>query len=238
MAEKLNALQGEVEVLKTRERQPELEKSIMINLVNSEVSHLRRLVSDHQKFGLLLFSKYDGQLMICPVPIRSGHLMQLSDVYAQWKLYPSENEGTFYSTFICPYTGVCTSLASTEQVTLISHIASRLNVSIEPPFQFFYRNEVSMWIPFSLHDQISIASLALKIYRSGDSCAMEHLMVCKDQFYITLHVLEHSIDFQKQSTTKHGQTREMCIVFGGGPRLFFERWTFFSSSDVGMASSA
>ena len=69
-----------------------------------------------------------GTLMACPVPVRTGYLMQLCDIYNQWKSFPCDNEGTVYATFSCVYTSQTTSLAFMEQVHLVMDIAADLRL--------------------------------------------------------------------------------------------------------------
>ena len=50
------------------------------------------------------FSLPCGSVMVCPVPIRTGRLVPLIEVYQSWVRYPADNEGTFFTSFLCPYT--------------------------------------------------------------------------------------------------------------------------------------
>ena len=206
----------------------DLENLLMLGLVTEERDLLRNYVSTFQRQGLLSFMLANGAQMVCPVPTRTGNLMQLCDIYAQWKTYPSENEGTYYSTFTCPYSDRCTTLASSEQVSLIYRIASQLQIAVHPPIQFQYVNSVGVWTSFSFKDQIAIASACCKLYRQGVSSGMEAVAVCNTEYLLVVHLLENSVDFQMQSTVIADVSRQVSAHVG--PWNLFDRWTFHGNA--------
>ena len=171
--------------------------------------------------SLEAFCMRNGMVMICPVPIRTGYLMQLYDVYTQWKTSPCDNEGTFYATIECPYSGRVTSLASSDQIYLLCRIALNLRVSMVLPLRFQYVSKGNM-VDFSFHDQIAIASLCCKIYRSGVSNGVENIIVCQGAFVLSVHVLNNVVDLQIQATHNSNDSRSACLV----ATPFFDRWKF------------
>ena len=204
-----------------------LEATLMIELIKENRDQLQTYITHFQMQAHVPFSLGDGSLMVCPVPLRTGVLMQLGDVYAQWKTYPSDHEGTYYASILCPYSGKSTSLASLDQLYLIDRIAVGLRVSMMLPFKFQHKTSTGVWVDFPLFDQIAIASICCKNYRSGNSSCMDSIAVCGTEFVLHMHVLNNSVDFQMHSTFNPCDTRAVCVHLHYSAALF-ERWTFFA----------
>jgi uncharacterized protein YdcH (DUF465 family) len=181
-----------------------------------------------------VFSLPCGTIMACPVPIRTGRLVPLIEVYQSWIRYPSDNEGTFFATFVCPYTTRLTSLASAEEVTLLHGIASELRLFTIPPLRFQYYINGS-WIDFSFVDQIIIAAVCCKLYRLGTSRAVENVMVCHGDFIFKVHVSNNLVDFQMQPVHNRAKTVPACLL--ECVTDFFQRWTFPTGGDDQEADS-
>ncbi len=173
--------------------------------------------------NLSSFMMRGGTLMFCPVPIRTGFMMQLYDIYTQWKHSPCDNEGSFYATFQCPFTGQTTSLATSEQVYLMSRIAINLRVSMSLPLRFQHYSG-GKWLDFSFYDQISIASVCCKLHRAGVVNGVENVMVCQGTMVLVIHLLNNVVDVQVQMT--HNPVEATPARFMESTTPFFERWTF------------
>lgn len=172
---------------------------------------------------VFLFSS--GTATVCPVPTRSGHVIQLSDVYQHWVRFPCDNEGTVFASFPCPFTGQLTSLSSMEQVNLIYNIAADLQLFMTPPLRFQYLIS-GKWIDFLFVDQIAIASVCCKLYRQGIGRVVEKVLVCHGDFLFSIHITNDVLDFQMQPVHNTGKITPACLqeaVPG-----FFQRWVFQS----------
>jgi len=175
------------------------------------------------------FLMRDGLPMTCPVPIRSGHVMQLRDVYSQWRMLPCDNEGMFYASFICPYTGHNTSLASIEQVNLIVKIAESLRLDVSTvPLVFQYKNN-GQWTNFVLTDQIAIAAMCCKLHRSRATDAIESLTVCRGAFIFSVVINQKIVDLQMQATHDSSQTCSARLL--DSLPNFFSFWSFINRSE-------
>jgi hypothetical protein len=175
-----------------------------------------------------VFLHAHGALMAFPVPIRTGRIMSLIDIYKSWTRYPSDNEGTFFATIVCPFTKQITSLASVEEVTLLHSIASDLRLYTIPPLRFqYYMN--GGWIDFTIIDQIVIAALCCKLYRHGTSRTVENVMVKNNDFIFMMQISDNEVDFQMQSVQNRTKTIPACLVECVPPD-FFQRWTFSTGS--------
>ena len=177
-----------------------------------------------------IFLQQDGMPMYCPVPIRTGHLMQLRDIYFQWRVFPSDNEGTFYASFLCPVTGRNTSLSSIDSVSIVTNIAAglHLDVTTTPLIFQFYHN--GLWYPFSFTDQIVIASMCCKLHRSGATDGMETVLVCRGQYNISIVVNKKIADLQMQPVHDSSQT-VLARLLDSMPN-FFQSWTFINHPDM------
>jgi hypothetical protein len=166
--------------------------------------------------------------MVCPVPIRTGRLVPLIEVYQSWVRYPADNEGTFFTSFLCPYTTQLSSLASAEEVILLHNIAAELRLFVMPPlrFQHFLNGN---WIDFSFVDQITIAAMCCKHYRLGTSRVVENVMVCHGDFIFKIHISDNVVDFQMQPVHNVTKTSPACLL--EGVNGFFQRWTFPTGDD-------
>ena len=169
-------------------------------------------------FGLL-----NGNYMSCPVPIRTGRAVPLVDVYTYWRLFPCDNEGTFFSSFKCPYTGQNTSLASIEQVQLVHIIAMDLRLFAIPPLRFQHFSNGN-WLDFTFIDQIIIAALCCKVYRLEATRTKENVMVCRGDFIFTIHTNDNVIDFNMQPV--HNSTKLIPVCLMECVPNFFQRWSF------------
>lgn len=198
------SLRKEVEELKKKEPS--------MALVPAKCSH-----------NLSSFMMRGGMLMLCPVPIRTGFMMQLYDVYTQWKNSACDNEGSFYATFQCPFTGQTTSLATSEQVYLLSKIAANLRISMAMPlrFQHFSRGK---WVDFSFYDQIAIVSMCCKLHRTGTANAAENVLVCQGVLVLVVHILDNVVDLQVHATHNSSDSNPARLM--EFVTAFFERWTF------------
>jgi hypothetical protein len=174
------------------------------------------------------FLQSDGTYMVCPVPIRTGRLVSLLDIYKSSIRYPSDNEGTFFATFVCPDVKRITSLASVEEVTLLHGIAVDLRLFTIPPLRFQYYINGS-WIDFPFVDQIVIAAVCCKHYRVGTSRGTENVMVLNGDFIFTMDISNNMVTFQMQKVNNRAMTISACL-FEGVPD-FFQRWAFPTSSD-------
>ena len=176
------------------------------------------------------FQHSDGTYMACPVPIRTGRLMSLLDIYKLWIRYPSDNEGTFFATIVCPFTKQITSLASVEEVTLLHSIAMDLRLFTMPPLRFqYYIN--GNWIDFSFIDQIVIAALCCKHYRVNmRGVVIESVMVCNTNYVFTIHIVDNVVDFQVQSLQNRAVAAPACL-YETVVVDFFQRWSYPTGSD-------
>ena len=168
-----------------------------------------------------------GAATVCPVPMRTGHVIQLLDVYQHWIRFPCDNEGTIFASFACPISGQLTSLASVEQVNLIYNIAIDLQLFMTPPLRFQYQIG-GKWIDFSFIDQIAIASACCKLYRLGVTRVVEKVLVCHGDFIFSIHVIDNVLDFQMQPVHNMAKISPACLqeaVPG-----FFQRWVFQNTS--------
>ena len=161
--------------------------------------------------------------MSCPVPIRTGFVMQLGDIYNQWKLFPCDQEGSAYASFTCPYTGQNTSMASMEQVGLVASIAANLSIDTSAPLVFQYQLN-NQWVNFSLLDQIRIASTCCKLYRSGISDGYEPIMVCQERYVLCIVINKKMVDFQIQPT--HDSEQLLLVRLAKSLPNFFAKWSF------------
>lgn len=181
------------------------------------------------------FSLPCGSVMVCPVPTRTGKLVSLLEIYQSWLRFPADNEGTFFTSFLCPYTTQLTSLASADQVILIHSIAAELRLFVIPPlrFQYFINGN---WMDFSFIDQISIAAMCCKHYRLGTTRGVETVMVCHGDFIFKLHISDNVVDFQMQPVHNMAKISSACLL--EGVPGFFQRWTFPTGSDGNNSSPA
>ena len=174
------------------------------------------------------FSLQCGNIMTCPVPIRTGRLVPLVDIYQSWIRYPSDSEGTFFASFLCPYSTQLTSLGSAEEVDLIYNIASELRLFTTPPLRFQHFLNGS-WVDFSFIDQITIAASCCKHYRLGTTRVVENVMVCQGDFIFKIHISDAVVDFQMQPVHNLAKTSPACLL--EGMPGFFQRWSFPTGSD-------
>jgi hypothetical protein len=175
------------------------------------------------------FMTQGGVPMRCPVPIRSGFLMQLRDIYKQWIQFPTDNEGTFYCPFLCPFSGCDTMLAASEQVNIVLTIAAslRLDVSTAPlVFQYHHRG---VWHNFCIIDQITITSMCCKLHRTKKTDGLESAYVCNSQFNLSIVVNKKIADLHMQAVHNSDQTH-LVRLLDSTPN-FFQLWTFISHPD-------
>lgn len=217
--ETFTALNKEIEELKNANselRRLELERTLLASMTAPEQQ--ARRVRQLAKFA---FS--DGQFMTCPVPMMNGNLIQLLDVYECWKLNACCNEGTYFAGFTCPYTGVLTSLASPEMVSLIHRMASDLELSNEPPFRFLYPSDGGGVLDFNIVDQILLASVCCKVYRSGAATCTERVFIPSVSVFFTVSVVDNVAEFTACQVRASSESRTMRCMFDG-LAAFFERW--------------
>jgi predicted transcriptional regulator len=189
--------------------------------------------------GILLptvFSLPNGAVMVCPVPTRTGRMVQLLEVYKHWIQFPCDNEGTWFASFFCPFTSQFTSLASVDQILLTHSIAIDLQLYVIPPLRFQYLIG-GTWVDFSFIDQICIASLCCKIHRQGVNRVTENLLVCHGDYLLSIHVTsDATVDLQMKPAHNVGKILPACLH--EGVVGFFPRWTFTSPQTDAGASVA
>ena len=174
------------------------------------------------------FKLQNGDVMICPVPTRAGHLMQLADVYSQWMNFPCDNEGTPFASFTCLQTGLTTSLACMEQVCLVLRIAADLQINVTTPFVCKYLSDRE-WIHFSYLDQITIAAMLCRMYRMGITDGIESVVVSRGYFVLTIHINKKEVDLQMQVLHDSNQTCSACLI--NYVPSFFKGWKFVNNSE-------
>ena len=238
--EALHMVRKHTEILEAKSVSFEKERAYFQNKVSDLKKTVASLKEDLKKAAVStegavlvpcpdIFLMQDGMPMNCPVPTRNGYLMQLRDIYRQWLLFPSDNEGTFYSTFVCPITGRNTSLASPEQVDVVLGIAAglRLNVSTTPLiFQYHHRGA---WFRFSYTDQIAITSMCCKLHRTKVTDGMATILVSYDQFNLSIVVNKKIADLQMQAV--HNSAQTLLVRLMDMTPNFFQQWTFISHPD-------
>jgi len=167
--------------------------------------------------------------MQCPVPTRSGHVMQLRDIYKQWLEFPSENGTGFYATFVCPASGLDTMLASSEQVDLVLSIASSLRLDISTaPLIFQYKHH-GTWHNFRVVDQIQITAMCCNLHRRKSLCGMNTTLVCGNDFNLTIVVTKKIADLYMQAVHNSDQLHTVRLL-DSTPR-FFWKWLFIAHPD-------
>ena len=130
-----------------------------------------------------------GEIAICPVPTRTGHIESLHNVVTQWKTTPPDNDGELHATFVCPFTGFPTAIASVEQLMLVSRIATDLGISTESPLSL-QRRRNDKWESLPLTDQIGLLSRACRIHRRKVATPQDALMVMYGQGLLNFQLEE------------------------------------------------
>ena len=176
-----------------------------------------------------IFMAASGLPMDCPVPIRTGYLMQLRDIYRQWLLFPSDNEGTLFASFVCPATGHNTSLATIEQVNMVLNIAADLQLNVSTTPLVFQYNHQGVWFPFSYSDQIAITSLCCKMHRAQVTDGIETLIVCNGRCNLSIVVNRKIADLQMQPV--HDSVQIVLVRLLDSTPNFFQLWSFLTHPD-------
>lgn len=110
--------------------------------------------------------KSSTEYMLCPVPIRTGFIMELQDIFERWKTTMSiDFQGTALATFVCPHTGEHTMLASREIIHMMHQIAADIRISYRPAARMQYMDGTSVR-EFLIMDQIAIMSMCCYLYRA------------------------------------------------------------------------
>lgn len=127
-----------------------------------------------------------GEVAVCPVPTRTGHIESLRNVATWWKTTPPDNDGEIHATFPCSFTGFPTAIASVEQLMLVSRLAMDLGISTDPPLHLQSRPTCDAeWESLPLVDQVGMLARACRIYRRKAATPQDALMVMFGQG--TLH---------------------------------------------------
>lgn len=117
-----------------------------------------------------------GEMAVCPIPTRDGHIVSLKTILMQWKCYPSDYEGDFCSTFKSISTNSPTSIASVEQVQLIREIANDIGINLTMPIQIQYTG-FNTWCDFMFCEQIAVLSRICKMIRCKCTLRPEKIIV-------------------------------------------------------------
>ena len=165
----------------------------------------------------------DGKYMACPVPVRSGCIVELHEVYRQWSSVPPQDDGSFNATFRCPITNFLTALQPMEIVNMVHDIASDLKLDVAPPFRFQFKKE-DAWVDFPFTDQIAIASKCFMLYRSGFENGVGRVLVRDEAFSVIMRLNQSSMEIVM--TLLAGKEDATPVLFVPGPEPVFERWKF------------
>ena len=228
----LMTLQNDNQLLRELQNPTSSQPKELANTLMEMLSREPRRQQVSNGIFLTRFTVRGNLLMQCPIPLRSGALIPLKDVYTQWKAIPCENAGTYFSTVQCPETNQVTMICAIEQVLMIHDIASDLQLNLALPLRFQYFDN-GTWVNFYLQDQIAIASTCCRLYRLGVTNAEESMMVRHKVCNLFIHILDSKVDFQITSVNNSDDINSVCLVSDGFE--FFERWTFTIGDESDMS---